>query len=407
VHTVQHRRIIGPALGITAALALAATGCAGTASTGSGSGPITIGMSLPLSGANADNSKAGYQGYKLWADEVNAHGGLLGRKVKLVVLDDGFQQATAVSDYSRLIGQERVDLLLGTFSSVLNLPVAQVAERNHYLYIEPSGGADSIFSRNFKYLFFAQPATTRNLPDRLVQLIAGLPAAQRPKTAAYVSQDDPNTAEATQIFRQKLTALGVRPVYESTYSPDTSNFDAIANSIRQAAPQLVVQGALADDGVSLIRSFQKVGFNPKLLFQTNEPADPAFAPGVGAANTEGVMTAIAYSTAAPFPGNAQFVKDYTAAYHDSPTEDAANSYTAGQVLQAAVTAVGKLDQTAMADWLHGHSVPTITGPLSWDASGRPTGSLLLAQWQSGTLQIIAPASAATSKRTILDKPGWR
>jgi branched-chain amino acid transport system substrate-binding protein len=401
------RRRTSLAVCLAAVLALVAAACGSAqSSSGASSGPITIGMSLPLSGAVADNSKSGYQGYQLWANQVNSHGGLLGRQVKLTVLDDGFQQTTAISDYTKLIGQDHVNLLLGTFSSFLNLPVAEVAERNKYVYIEPSGGADSIFARNFKYLFFAQPATAQALPDRFVSLIAALPAAQRPKTVAYVTQDDPSTAESITLFQQQLQKLGVRTVYNSTYAPDTSNFDAIGNSIKQANPDLVIQGALADDGVSLIRSFQKVGFSPKTLFQTNTPGDPTFASSIGTGNTGGILTALAYSPEAPYPGNASFVANFTKAYGTAPSEDAANSYTAGQVLQAAVTAVGSLDQTAIANWLHSHTVQTIVGPLSWNGAGKPAGSLLLAQWQSGKLQIIAPSSAATSKKVILTKPGW-
>jgi branched-chain amino acid transport system substrate-binding protein len=394
----------------SAAAALTLTACSSSSTGAKGRSPggtITIGMSLPLTGPVADNSKSGSQGYQYWADEINAKGGLLGRQVKLKVLDDGFNQNTAIADYTKLIGQEHVDLLLGTFSSFLNLSVAQVAERNKYVYIEPSGGADSIFARNFKYLFFAQPATTKNLPDRFVSLIQGLPAAKRPKTVAFVTQDDPNTSEAAGLFKTQLAGLGVRSVYNSTYAPDTSNFDAIANSIKQANPELVIHGALADDGPSLIRSFQKVGFSPKMLFQTNSPADPSYASSIGASNTEGTFTALAYSSEAPFPGNSAFVSGYTAKFKGAPTEDAANSYTAGQVLAAAVTAVGQIDQSAIADWLHSHTVQTIVGPLSWSSSGQPKGSLLLAQWQSGKLQIVAPSSAATSKTVVYAKPAWQ
>jgi branched-chain amino acid transport system substrate-binding protein len=76
------------------------------------------------------------------------------------------------------------------------------------------------------------------------------------------------------------------------------------------------------------------------------------------------------------------------------------------VLQAAITAVGSLDQTKIADWLHSHTVQTITGPLAWTGSGKPTGSLLLGQWQSGRLDIVAPSSATTSKTVVLTKPAW-
>ena len=100
-----------------------------------------------------------------------------------------------------------------------------------------------------------------------------------------------------------------------------------------------------------------------------------------------------------------FVEGFTEQFGHAPVEDAANSYTAGQVLAAGVEAVGELDQPAMADWLHANTVDTIVGPLSWDESGRPDGELLLGQFQGGELRIVAPADAATAD-VILVKPDW-
>src|SRR3989337_3502351 len=90
---------------------------------------------------------------------VNEDGGLLGRDVQMVIKDDASNQNTIVADYNALISQDKVDLLLGTFSSLLNLPASAVAERNAMLYVEPAGGAPELFDRGFKYLFFAQQAT--------------------------------------------------------------------------------------------------------------------------------------------------------------------------------------------------------------------------------------------------------
>jgi branched-chain amino acid transport system substrate-binding protein len=375
-------------------------------STATSTEPIVIGMSLPLSGPVADRAKPGMEGYQYWVDELNAQGGLLGRKVELKVLDDSFDQQTAISDYTRLISQDKVDLLLGTFSSDLNVAVAPVAERYKYAYVQPSGGADEIFERDFKYLFFAQPATTQKLPDRFVDLIAKLPADQRPKTLALVQLDDPNTTQAAKLFGERLGKLGVKTVYDKTYAPDTSNFDTIANAIKQAKPDLVINGSIATDGISLIRSFQKVNFSPKQFYQLNTPTDPAFAKSIGAANTEGIFTYLAWSPQAKYPSNTGFVAGYTKQFKTAPSEDAANSYTAGQVLATAVKAVGKLDQTAIADWLHKNSVDTIVGPLSWDATGRPQGDMLLGQFQGGTIKIVSPESAATSTDILFTKPGW-
>jgi branched-chain amino acid transport system substrate-binding protein len=390
-----------------AVAAVALAGCATTATSGgSGSGPLKIGMSLPLTGSQADVAKSGYQGYKLWAAQVNAAGGLLGRQVQLDVLDDGFDPNQTGSDYTRLISQDKVNLLLGTFSSLLNAPASAIAARQHMVYVEPSGGSASLFTRGFTNLFFAQPGTTLSLPNLFVQWFASLPAAQRPTSAAYLTEDDPSASPAIAIFKTKLQALGVRKVYDQTYDPSTTNFDAIAAAVAQAQPQVIIDGAVSSDGAQFVRSLEKLNFSPKILFQTNSPADDTYPGAVGAQNTGGVFTTEAWSPTANIAGNAEFVEAYTKMFGAAPTEDAANSYTAGQVLAAAVKAVGRIDQTALADWLHTHTVNTIVGPLKWDATGDPVGNALLAQWQGGALRVVAPKSAATSGTIVYPKPGW-
>jgi branched-chain amino acid transport system substrate-binding protein len=395
----------------SAATAIAVLSACGSSSSSSGQSttkaPLKIGASLPLTGPVADVSKSGYEGYKLWASRVNATGGLLGRQVKLTILDDGFEPNQSASNYTRLISRDKVDLLLGTFSSLLNAPASAVAARQGMLYVEPSGGAPTLFTRGFKNLFFAQPGTSTTLPDQFIAYITSLPAGQRPKTAAYVTQDDPSASPAVAVFKNKLEALGVKTVYNQTYDPSQSNFDTIASSIAQGSPELVLQGAVAGDGAQFVKSLQKIAFSPKVLFQTNAPADETYAQAIGGkSNAEGVFTALAWSPEAKYAGNAEFVAEYTKAFGHAPSEDAANSYTAGQVLAAAVKAVGRIDQKAMATWLHAHTVETIVGPLKWDATGNPGGSLLLAQWQSGALKILAPKSAATTTTVVHSKPAW-
>jgi branched-chain amino acid transport system substrate-binding protein len=363
-------------------------------------------MSLPMTGPVADVSKSGLQGYQLWSSQLNAAGGLLGHQLKLDVLDDGFDPNQTATDYTRLISQDKVNLLLGTFSSLLNAPASAIAARQGMLYVEPSGGAATLFTRGFTNLFFAQPGTTTSEPDRFVAWIASLPASQRPATAAYVTQDDPSAAPAVAVFKTRLQALGIKTVYDQTYEPSTTNFDAIASSVAHARPQLVIQGAVADDGAAFVRSLEKLNFSPRMLFQTNAPSDSAYPAAIGRANAQGVFTAEAWSPQATYPGNAAFVAAYTKKFGSPPTEDAANSYTAGQVLAAAIRAVGRVDQKALAAWLHTHTVSTIVGPLKWNSAGDPEGSLLLAQWQGGKLQIVAPKAAATTSHIVTVKPAW-
>jgi branched-chain amino acid transport system substrate-binding protein len=400
------RRVLSTAA-VAAVSAVALAGCALTGSGAtSGSGPLTIGTSLPLTGSAADVAKAGYQGYQLWAEQANAGGGLLGHQVKLDVLDNGLDPNQVGTDYTRLISQDKVDLLLGTFSSLLNAPASAIAARQQMLYVEPSGGAASLFTRGFTNLFFAQPGTTETLPTLFLQWFSSLPAARRPTTAAYLTQDDPSASPAIAVFKAKLSTLGVTAVYDQTYDPSTTNFDAIAAAVVRGQPQMIIQGSVTDDGAQFVRSLEKLNFSPKVLFQTNAPTDTTYADAIGPENTEGVFTAQAWSPHAAYPGNADFVSAFTTKFGAPPSEDAANSYTAGQVLAAAVKAVGRIDQKALADWLHTHTVDTISGPLKWDRTGDPEGTLLLTQWQHGALQVVAPKPAATSGTVVYPKPGW-
>jgi branched-chain amino acid transport system substrate-binding protein len=398
------RRLVAVTVVVIAATALGA--CSSSSSSSSTTAPLKIGMSLPLTGPVADNSKSGYEGYKLWASDVNSAGGLLGRQVQLDVLDDGFEPNQCGANYTRLISQNKVDLLLGTFSSLLNAPASAIAARQGMLYIEPSGGSAALFTRGFTNLFFAQPAVTTNLPDQFVAWVTALPTSQRPKTAAYVTQDDPGASPAVAIFKTKFESLGIKTVYSETYDPSTSNFDTIGSAVAHAAPELVIHGAVADDGAQFVRSLEKLSFSPKIFFQTKTPSDDTYPGAIGARNTEGVFTAQAWNPQAKYPGNADFVAAYTKMFGHAPTEDAANSYTAGQVLAAAVKAVGRIDQAALATWLHANTVDTIVGPLKWDSTGVPGGTLLLAQWQSGTLHIVAPKLAATTTQIVNPKPAW-
>src|SRR5689334_2463915 len=198
--------------------ALIAAGCGGSSGgsgdNGGGNGkPIKIGASLPLTGDFSEPGKAAQQGYKVWEAMTNEKGGLLKRKVQMVIKDDASNQNTIVADYNALISKDKVDLLLGTFSSLLNLPASTVAERNRMLYVEPAGGSPDLFSRGYKYLFFAQQATANHQGDVWANYIASLPADQKPKTAAYPTLDDPFAGPTSEGIESILSKAGVKTVY--------------------------------------------------------------------------------------------------------------------------------------------------------------------------------------------------
>jgi branched-chain amino acid transport system substrate-binding protein len=404
-------------LALALAAAALAAGCGGDdGDSGSGAGtdtaassePIKIGASLPLTGDFAEPGVAAQQGYKIWQELVNKDGGLLGRQVELVIKDDQSDQNVIVSDYNALIQKEKVDLLLGTFSSLLNLPASAVAERNQMLFVEPAGGSPEMFSRGFKYLFFAQQATAEHQADLFAEWVTGLPDDQKPKTAAYVIADDPFGGPVAEGIQEKLEAAGVKTVYSKVYPPETVNFDAAAAAVASKKPDVIAQGSAGlADGVNLIRSLIKVGYSPKQMFQASTPSfADQYSDAIGLKNTEGVFYAVSYHVDSPTPGNEEFLAAYKAKYDTDPPEDAADGYAAAQVLQKAVEEVGELDQTKLADWLRENTVDTILGSLSWDETGAPEQAFLLAQWQNGDEEIVLPEDAATSDTIVNPKPAW-
>ena len=403
---------------VLAVALLAAAGCGDDDGDGGGGGggdeaggePVKVGASLPLTGEFSEPGKAARQGYEVWEAIVNEKGGLIdGRPVEMVIKDDQSNQNTIVADYNALISRDKVDLLLGTFSSLLNLPASAVAERNRMLFVEPAGGAPELFDRGFRYLFFAQQATADKQGEVWANYITELPEGERPKTAAYPTLDDPFAQPTSEGIEAILSKAGIRTVYRETYTIDNPNLDGIANALKARNPDLVVHGATFEDGVGMVRALRKANFNPKILYQTTAPSlGDQYSQAIGEPTTEGIFYGVSHSKEAQTPGNKEFVAKYREMFGGNEVpEDAADAYAAAQVLEAAVKAVGTIErerQLELADWLRENEVDTILGPLSWDEQGRPEGEFLVGQWQKGVPEIILPEAAATAEEIL---PGWQ
>lgn len=388
------------AVAVTAAVALAAMGCSAD---NSGDGDtIRIGASLPLTGEFSQGGLDTQRGYETWVEMTNEAGGLLGKRVEIVVRDDATQQETAVSNYNNLISQEKVDLLLGSQSSLLNIPASAIAEKNKMLFVCPSCGSPDMFSRGFKYIFFSQQAVATDQAKVFAEWIAKLPPEQRPKTAAYPSLDDPFAGPVVDGAEKILSAAGIRTVYKDQHPATTKNFDSVVNAMRDAGAEMVVQGAQFEDGVNMIRSMNRANYQPSILYQSSSPTyGKQYLDAVGPQNAEGVFFSASYSDLADTPDNAEFVKRFQQKFGQLPPEDAADGFAAGQVLAAAVNAVGSYDdQAKLAEWLRANSVDTLLGTLSWNQDGSPKGNFLVGQWQGGVSQIVLPTDVATSDKIM-------
>lgn len=390
-------RVFTATVGIVGLLITAA--CSSDGRSGdSADDPIRVGASLPLTGEFSQGGLDTQQGYEVWVELTNANGGVLGRQVEVVVKDDATNQNTVVTNYNNLVDQDGVDLLLGSQSSLLNIPASAVAERSEMLFVCPSCASPEMFNRGFEYIFFSQQAMATAQAKTFAEWVAALPADQRPQRAAYPSLDDPFAQPVISGAEEILAAAGIETVYKDVYPATTKNFDAIVNAIKDSGADIVVQGAQFEDGVNFVRALNGAGYEPEILYQSSSPTyGQQYIDGVGVENAEGVFFSASYHHAAETPGNDEFVAKYQEMFGDQmPPEDAADGYAAGQVLAAAIEAVGSLeDQSALADWLRENTVDTILGPLSWNADGSPRGDFIIGQWQNGSSEVVLPSDAAT------------
>ncbi len=388
-----------------------AAGAAGTTSAmGAATGsPLTIGISLSLSGDFSDSGKAAMRGYKLWQDVVNAHGGLLGHRVNMKILDDTSSPTQVVTNYQNLITHNKVAFTFGPFSTLLTAPAATVANRYHYAFIEPAGGGPAVFGEKLHNVFFTQPAPIVDSADVFAHYILSLPKSVRPKTAAYPSLDDPFSSPIADRVRQLLDAAGIKTVYKTIYPSESTDLTPIVSKYAAKNPDLVVGGTQSNDAFAQVKALVQLKFSPKFLFLSNGPNDPAEFPSkVGAKNVNGIFSTGDWFPDSTAPGNKDFVAAYIAKYGgDAGSIDptSAEAYATGQVLQQAVAKTNSVDNGKIIDALHQGGWPTVEGVLSWNSIGEPQGSDLLVEWIGGKLYPVYPPNVALHA-PLQPKPPW-
>jgi branched-chain amino acid transport system substrate-binding protein len=399
---------------LAGATALALSGCISSGSSGSGGGggdddTITIGISLPLTGDYSEPGKGIQRGYEAWAAYINENGGLLGKDVELEILDDQSSADRVAADYERLINQDQVDLVVGPFSTRLVIPAAQVAQDYGFAFVEPAGAAPEVFEQGFDNLFYAAPAVADDHYNYLADHIEQMPPDQRPRTAAVASMDDPFAMGTAYGLKDRLEEMGVEILVDEVYPPNTTNFDSIAAKISNSNADIVVGGTQYQDAVNLILALQQLDYQPQMAAFSTAPTEPEFENAIGG-KTEGILAPTGYTPEADYPSNKEFVDFYTEMHGEPPAEDQANAWTTGQVVAAAVEAVGCADpdpecQQQLIDWLRENEVETVVGPLTWDEAGRPQGAHMIQQWVDGNIRIVLPENQSEAE-FIPVKPRW-
>jgi branched-chain amino acid transport system substrate-binding protein len=358
------------------------------------------------------------RGYQLWASDVNAKGGLLGRQVKLTILNDNSDPTQASTNYTTLFGSDHVDLAFGPFSSKLTTPSASVAAHYGYALVEGAGGAPSVFSSPANMAAHNVFDVSLPVEDNLIPFVnwvASLPPSQRPKTAAYPMEDDPFADPPVQLAQQKLQALGVKTVYSKIFPAETASYKPAADQVAATGAQAVVLGSPDVPTVAaFMQAFEQQHYNPMMFISSAGPDQgAAFISAVGKANAIGMMVPNGWYPGYANPESQAMVNAYVAKYGGTPSginADVAEAYSVGQVVAQAVTATGGTDNAKIITYLHsGVTLSTVQGPVKFDELGQNSGgTAFVFQWQNGgtAYNQVLPTSAAGSVAIINPKPHW-
>ena len=374
--------------------------------------PIVIGASLSLTGGFSSDGLAFQRGYQLWQSDVNSHGGILGRQVKLIILNDNSDPGKVTANYQKLITVDHVDLTFGPFSTLLTAPASVAVHRYGYAMVEGAGGGELVFQPKLNSVFdVSLPVASELAP--LVAWIKSLPPSERPKTAAYPMAEDPFAIPPVQTAQKALQAIGIRTVYSKTFTEKVSAYRAPAEQVATSGAQIVVLGSTDVPTVStFMQAFEQQHYQPQIFIATSGPDQGiAFEGTVGVANATGVMVPNGWYGAYSNPLSYAMVEEYIARYGGTASDvnaDVAEAYSVGQVVDQAVMHNQNLSNAKLIAYLHsGVILQSVQGPVQFDALGRnQKPAAFVFQWQNGAFNQVLPGNAAGSSIILFPKPHW-
>jgi ABC-type branched-subunit amino acid transport system substrate-binding protein len=387
------RRLLASIAG-AAALTLAAS----TAAAPSGP-PIRIGSTLALTGPLAATAQIHKIVGEIYVEQLNAGNGLLGRPVEWIVKDDQSKPDLARTLYEQLITVDKVDLLIGPYATGNILSAMGVAQRYNKMLIHHTFGIPSLAKYEMQFPTWSlgpEPAVT--FPNTLFDALAASP--KPPKTIAVVTSKFPSVHFMALGAREAAKKRGLTEVLFLEWEFGNKDFGPIAARIKEANPDFIFVGGLGLEGNQLLDALKKIDYTPKEHFYMYP------APGPLAKSAEGdlALAATIFEEHPPYtsnPGAAAFIKVFNeraakAGLADTSVDtQAAASYTAWQVLDAAVTATKSLDDKVLSDWLRTHKVDTIQGKLRFDGPSNYGDDLMVVkQVQNGRWVVVWPKDKA-------------
>jgi branched-chain amino acid transport system substrate-binding protein len=366
---------LNSALAAAAVAAVMAAALTGGAAAQSGT-PIKIGFSMAMTGGLAANGKSALLAQKIWEEDVNAKGGLLGRPVKLVYYDDQSNPSTVPGIYTKLLDVDKVDLIIGPYATAQVAPAMPVVISKNKMFIGLFGLA---VNDEFKYPnYFAmipmgpdpKPAFTEGFFE------AAMAQNPKPQTVAIVAADQEFSRNSSDGARENAKKAKLRIVYDKTYPPSTTDFAPIVRAIAATNPDIVVICSYPPDSVGMVKAVNEIGFKPKLIGGAMVGLQATALKMQLGPMLNGFVN---YDMWLPvmkmqFPGVEDLIKKYQARAQAEGV-DALGYYMAPwgyaqlQVLAQAIEGTKSIEDKKLADYIRANTFKTLVGDVKFGKDG--------------------------------------
>ena len=355
-------------------------------------GPIRIGASLSLTGTYAKLGKNQHEGYQLCMKDLNARGGLLGRKIDLVVYDDQSLPATAVRLYEKLITEDKVDAVMGPYSSPVSEASANVTEKYKKVMVAPLAATTSIFKKGRKYMFMViSPA------EGYLEGLVEMASRRGLKTIAVVNEDTLFSKAAASGAVELAKKKGLQVVYTEAYPKGNTDFSALLTKVKAANPDVVAAATYFDDAVALTRQMKELNVNPKMYGVTVGGDLPEFYDTLKQ-NAEYIYGATQWEPTLPYPGNQEFFDAYRKDFGHEPSYHSAAGYAGCIIYAEGVKRAGSLDADRVREQLLKLETKTMFGEYKVDADGfQVAHKMVTFQWQGEKKVTVWPDDLAQAK----------
>jgi len=368
--------------------------------------PVRIGYAIARTGPWTGGAQISQEpNYLLWAEQVNAAGGLdvkgVRRPIELVSSDDRSDIETCVRSYEKLMGSDKVDLILPPWGSNANFAVAPLANRFGYPMLAPTALSRKLVEMKLPYFFLLLQQ-----PDRMVGALVDMLVANGVKTLAVIYVDDLFGLENYAALKIALRSTNIQLVEEKSYPGDIKDLSPVLRAIKDKNPDAFIGLSYPPDTILASKQSKEIGFNPKFYYASVGTAFQLYKNVMTPAGAEGVLGMGSWNSKTSPAAKAYFDAHTKKFAGKEPDRWASgHCWAALEILQAAVAKAG-LDRKAIRDYVAATTHKTIIGDIQFTASENTATPGTVGQWQNGEFEVVWPVKSATAKLNP-NKPAWK